>query len=253
MEDAELAALAHGRLDFNSPLSEWRAAELVEGLDVPGSARVLDLGCGWGELLLRLLATRPGATGIGVDTSARAVDRGIAAARARGLADRVAFEISDAAATTHRPADVVLCVGSSHAWGGTPEALGALRALIRPGGTVLFGEAFWEREPTEVELAGLGARREEYGSLADLVELAMGFGFRPLEVAVANQDEWDSFESRWCAGLERWLLDHPDSADADQVGEVVDRHRSGWLRGYRGVLGFAYLTLAVSRAGLITG
>jgi hypothetical protein len=64
-----------------------------------------------------------------------------------------------------------------------------------------------------------------------------------LSVSVANSDEWDSFETRFCAGRERWLLEHPDAPDAAEVRAAVDNHRNGWLHGYRGVLGFAYLTL----------
>jgi hypothetical protein len=67
-----------------------------------------------------------------------------------------------------------------------------------------------------------------------------------LSVSTANTDEWDSFESRYCAGGERWLREHPGDAGAEPMRAEIDTHRNGWLRGYRGVLGFAYLTLAVA-------
>ena len=47
-------------LDFNSPLSAARAAGLVDRLGRSGPATVLDLGCGWGELMLQVLAAVPG-------------------------------------------------------------------------------------------------------------------------------------------------------------------------------------------------
>ncbi|MEU4401729.1 SAM-dependent methyltransferase, partial [Micromonospora orduensis] len=70
-----LAASRYARMRWNTPLSEEHAALLLRRLDVRPGARVLDLGCGWGELLLRAvaaggvsgpLATRGGGGGGGV-------------------------------------------------------------------------------------------------------------------------------------------------------------------------------------------
>jgi hypothetical protein len=140
---------------------------------------------------------------------------------------------------------VLIIVGASHAWGGTRQTLQAARQRLRPGGRLLFGEGIWQRPPTPQALAGLDAEPDQFGSLPDLVELAIDCGYRPLSVSVANTDEWDAFESGWCAGRERWLLRHPDDPAAAEVRSVVEAHRNGWLRGYREVFGFAYLTLGL--------
>jgi hypothetical protein len=116
---------------------------------------------------------------------------------------------------------------------------------LRPGGQLLLGDGIWEQPPTDPALAALDAGSADFLSLADLVDAALDRGFRLLSLSVANADEWDRFESRWCAGRERWLLDHPDAPDAAAVRSVVDEHRNGWLHGYRGILGFAYLTLVL--------
>jgi SAM-dependent methyltransferase len=246
MQQAEVIALAHAGLAMNAPLSDLRAGQLLAGLAPPAGGRALDLGCGWAELLLRLAAAHPSMTGIGIDHSQVSVQRGQRAAAERGLADRVHLQVADVRGYCGPPADTVLCIGASHAWGGTVPALTAIRPRLRPGGVLLFGDAYWERSPTPAELAALGAGPGDHGPLADLVDAAMTAGFRPLEIAAASREEWDSFESRWCAGLERWLLDHPGAPDADQVRATADEHRNNWLRGYRGVLGFAYLTLATT-------
>ncbi|KGN28846.1 hypothetical protein N798_17340 [Knoellia flava TL1] len=62
------------------------------------------------------------------------------AARAAGLglAERVTFENRPAAEVTE-PADVVVCIGSSHAFGeSVADALPALRRLVRPGGCLVL-------------------------------------------------------------------------------------------------------------------
>ena len=58
------------RLTFHGPLSEARAARIVARLTGIGPRTVLDIGCGWGELMLRILAAAPGATGLGLGRGA---------------------------------------------------------------------------------------------------------------------------------------------------------------------------------------
>jgi cyclopropane fatty-acyl-phospholipid synthase-like methyltransferase len=58
------------RLTFHGPLSEARAARLVGRLSRSHPGTVLDVGCGWGELMLRILAVLPDAIGLGFDTDA---------------------------------------------------------------------------------------------------------------------------------------------------------------------------------------
>ncbi|MEV0700784.1 class I SAM-dependent methyltransferase [Saccharopolyspora sp. NPDC050389] len=227
--------LAHADLDFNAPMSDARAEELIAALAPLNSAEVVDLGCGWAELLLRLLEAEPSATGIGIDTTGEELSRGRHNAEIRGVAERARFVQSDAG-SWDGTADVVISVGSSHAWGGTRQALEAIRPRLRHGGRLLFGEAFRETTPMPDDL-GVDL------SLADLVELTEECGFRMLRLATASTDEWDSFESRWCGALEKWLLNNPTAAGREEVRALADEHRTGWLRGYRGALGFAYLVL----------
>ena len=59
------------RLTFHGPLSEARAARIVARLTGIGPRTVLDIGCGWGELMLRILAAIPDAAGLGLDTDER--------------------------------------------------------------------------------------------------------------------------------------------------------------------------------------
>ncbi|NUT53891.1 MAG: methyltransferase domain-containing protein [Saccharothrix sp.] len=232
----------HALLDFNAPLSDAKAYDLIGSLRLEPGQRVVDYGCGWAELLLRAVEHQPGASGLGVDGDDYAIRRGRANVEARGLASRVTLDLADVTAYATDPADVAISIGASHAWGGTKGTLEAMHARVRPGGAVLLGDGFWERPPGARSLEVFG--EEGFGTLADLVDLALTCGYRLLNLTTATLDEWDSFESRWCASRERWLLEHPDHPEADEVRAIVDDHRDAWLKGYRGELGFAYLTLA---------
>jgi len=239
------------RLTFHGPLSEARAARIVARLTGIGPRTVLDIGCGWGELMLRILAAAPGATGLGLDTDEGDLARGRDSARARGLDGRVTFVRGSGVGTSRGPADLVLCLGASHALteveppGHTAAALAELRRLVNPGGRVLLGEGFWQRTPTEAELAGMwpGTTAGEFGDLAALADLAVGAGFRPTWIETATLEEWEEFESGYQCDEEEWLAAHPGHPGAAELRERVDQHRSFWLRGYYGLLGQAYLTL----------
>jgi len=234
----------YGYLTFNSPLSDQRADALARRLTACAPATVLDIGCGWGELLLRILAAAPGARGRGIDTDRRVLDRGRDAAAARGLGERVDLTAAPGA-EAGEPADLVLCVGSTHALADElGPALAALRRLVTPGGRLLLGEGFWaERGP--VDRTRVWEDILAMPDLGGLVDAAVAAGFRPLHVETANTDEWDAFESGYLADSEEWLLTHGDHPRAEEVRVEADEHRRRWLQGYRHGLGFGYLTLGV--------
>ncbi|WLQ35788.1 class I SAM-dependent methyltransferase [Streptomyces castrisilvae] len=243
---ALMSAAHNERLTWNTPLCDEHAARLVAACAPAPGARLVDLGSGWGELLMRLVESAPGSTGDGVETDAEAVARGRALAEERGLGRCVRFHEVAAAEWPEKGYDLAVSIGASHAWpGGTSEALAALRAAVRPGGRVLFGDGFWEREPDERALAGLGAGPGDFVSLLTLIRQAEAAGLRPLQVTVADQREWDLFESEANIGRgERWALAHPDHPLHDGVVAAVDERRTGYYGGYRGTLGLAYLVLS---------
>lgn len=239
---------------FHGPVGEPRAARWVDRLApvlaaAPDGGRVLDIGCGWGELMLRLLEAAPHARGTGLDLNTADLARGRADAAARGLAPRADFVEADASTAPYAPADVVLCLGASQALSeDLPQALAALRARVRPGGRVLLGEGFWEREPSAAELAASwpGAAATDHTDLATLADTAVAAGFRPVWIETADRAEWDDFESAYQSAAEVWLATHPTHPAAPATRTRLDTHRSAWLRGYRTTLGIAYLTLTPS-------
>jgi len=231
--------VVYGRMRWNAPLSEDHAELLLERLAVAVGDEVLDLGCGWGELLLRTVVDKPDAKAVAVDSDAWALQRGRNAAVLRGLSERVTFVTGDIS-TWVAPADRVLCVGACHAWGGSAEALKALCRVVRPGGRILVGDEYWERSPSDRAAAFCGAG---VLPLSGLVEAAVTAGWRVIHLSTADLREWDDFESTWRAGRLEWLLDNPDDERAVLVGQKLEEQLREYVDCYRGVLGFAYLVL----------
>jgi SAM-dependent methyltransferase len=233
----------HEDLLFNAPMSAQRADHLAAFMARDGG-HVLDVGCGWAELLLRTLERSPATRGTGVDVDGEALEQARERATARGLSERVTLVEGDGAEVAQGPVDGVLSVGARHVWGpDDATALRRLRAVVRRGGRVVYGDGIWSSPPTAAAMEHLGGSPDEFGTLADVVDAALDAGFRVLAVGEASQQEWDAFESGYSAGYERWLLDNPEDPDADDIRARAAQHRRAYLRGYRGILGHSFLEL----------
>jgi cyclopropane fatty-acyl-phospholipid synthase-like methyltransferase len=127
---------------FLSPPAQERARRLVHFLATDLTGTVLDLGCGWAEVLLQVLTGAPTAHGVGVDVDAVSLAHGRELAEQRGLGDRVTLLEEDPRTAAPRHADAVICLGASQIWGPPLEdelpldyvsALVALRATVQRG------------------------------------------------------------------------------------------------------------------------
>ncbi|GGZ61091.1 SAM-dependent methyltransferase [Streptomyces inusitatus] len=243
MDRQTISSIAHGDHPVAAPLHETSVARLLDRALPRGDERVLDLGCREGAWLRRAVRGRPGVRAEGVDIDASAVGSGRAAFAADGLAGQVELHVRDASefAPDHR-FDLVLCVGATHAFGGLLPTLAAARGHLAPGGSVLIGEGFWEREPGR-ETLDAGFTAQEYDSLAVTVDRIGDAGWTPVYGHVSTVDEWDDYEWSWTGTLARWGLDRPAGPERAAALRAAREHRDAWLHGYRRTLGFVTLLL----------
>ena len=236
-----------------APLSEERAAKLIDFVSANLAGTVTDVGCGWAELLIRILQITRDAKGIGIDLQDSSIAHAQALARERGIHDRISLIAGDARDHLPESSDAVICIGASQIWGPPVEAkmqldyrsaLGAIRAMLKPGSPAIYGEAIWTATPTPETTAPLAGRPDEYVFLPDLLDIARDSGFAVMQVHQATLDEWDAFESGYTARYARWLASNPtDHPDARSVREKLEIQRNAYFRGYRGTLGMAYLAM----------
>ena len=232
--------LAHADHPVAAPLGDAAVRRLLESGIPRGAGRALDLGCGGGEWLLRALAMHPRLHAEGVDLSGHALARAQEAAVNLGVQERLVLHRQDAADfTAPQPFDLVLSVGAAHAFGGLLPTLAAARGHLAPGGRVLIGDGFWEREPSPEAVEMLG----DLADLSTTVSQVAADGWAPVHGHISTRQELDDYEWAWTGSLASWALDHPADPGSSPALAAASTHRSEWLRVYRDNLGFVCLVL----------
>lgn len=156
-------------------------AEVLAAATIAPEERVLDIGCGTGDLTIRAARVATGGSAIGVDLSKVMIAQARATATAAGLGN-ITFEVGDV--QTHPFADGDLDVAVSHFgvmfFDDPTAAFANVARALRPGGRLVFAcPAAMERcDWYFVPLSALHGRRPSADevpsamfSLSDLAEL----------------------------------------------------------------------------------
>lgn len=107
----------------------------------------------------------------------------------------------------------------------------------------MIGEGFWRRAPEAEYLAVLGASRDELHDLDGTLAVLRDAGFDVVRTLVSSQADFDRYEDRYAANLERFVGAHPDDPHAAGFAERIRAWRAAYLRWGRDTLGFALFVL----------
>ena len=236
MDRDTISALTHAGLPFANPLDPAAIDAAIAALDLPPGARVLDVGCGYGELLVRIKNAHPDVFTIGIEPAHEWAE----AARALGV-DEVREAMLEESAPGAEELDLVCCLASSHAIGPWDRALAAMAGWTRPGGLALIGEGFWARTPTPAYLEVLGGASEDELPFHDgLLAGAADAGWTVVAEHVAAPEEWARYEESLIANGDKALAfdEDPDLLRWVEAARTRWNHPDG-----RDTLGFTLLTL----------
>jgi SAM-dependent methyltransferase len=224
MERADYTRIAHTGMSIMNPVPAEKLDEVIALLDLAPRGRVVDLGCGKGDLLRRI-AARYEVDAVGIDRDAQLL------AEAPPGINVIVADIE----TWNRGRsafDLVASVGS-------PAKLSSLAGLVRPGGLVLYGDGYWRREPSAEYLEAFGGPREQLADYAGTIGRGEELGLTPVYAVTASVDDFDRYEWSWSVNGERYAAEHPDEPGVDEFLEWIRGGRRRYVElGGRDTLGF---------------
>jgi cyclopropane-fatty-acyl-phospholipid synthase len=190
----------------------------------PGE-RLLDIGCGWGSLLLHA-ASRHGVRGVGVTLSEPQAQLARQRVREQGLSDRLEIRVSDYREIADGPFDKIVSVGMYEHVGRAELGRYArtVASLLRPGGLFLnHGIARLASEPPSGETF-INRYIFPDGELHPVAEIQAAMQAAGIEVR-----DVESLREHYPLTLRRWLanLEAHQSQALRLVG--YERERAWWL------------------------
>lgn len=248
MDTRKFYDITHREHIICNPISEDKVARLVELLELPNNAQVVDIACGKGDFLIRLAKSHD-IRGFGIDISQYYINEARTKLKAQSVGTGITFtQMSGADFKPERPhsLDLASCIGASWIYGGHANTLAALRSMVRPGGLVIVGEPYWRQEPPEDYLRALGCKHEDFGSLYSNTEAGEDLGMELIHTVVSSKDDWDRYEGlQWFATSE-YARTNPNDPDLTEIVERVKRSKETYLRWGRDALGWAIFVFRVS-------
>jgi SAM-dependent methyltransferase len=218
---------------WNAPISEATMAQCLESLDLAPGQRVLDVGCGSGDVLIRL-AEQFSIEGTGIDSSDDAIAEANSRKNDRRLKGSIHFESADARNYFVAPEswDVVLCLGATHALGlgqdAYRNALVEMMPWLVPGGLLLIGEGYMKQPAAPEYRKLLGDSMPDEMTHAANLATGQDLGLKPLADWTSSGQEWDGFE--W-AYQRIVVLDAVNNPDDPAVMARLSR-RNEWMDAY---------------------
>lgn len=202
---------------------ERKLERICQKLRLRPGDRLLDIGCGWGSLLLHA-ARRHGARGLGVTLSAEQAQLARERIARAGLAERVEIRVADYREVHDGPFDKVASVGMvEHVGDAQLDAYArTIARLVRPGGLVLnhgIAQLFSRPAGRKSLIQRYVFPDGELPPLARVVGALQGAGLEPRDV--------ESLREHYALTLRRWL----ENLTADReavVAEVGSERERVW-------------------------
>jgi len=219
--------IAYQPLAVCNALSMARLEATVRRAGLKAEARVLDIGCAYGEVSIHLART--------FDARLTAVELDpvmAAGAEARiqtaGLSERIEVRRETSTMTLAAlPAfDLILAIGSTEpadkGLRDPADVFAALTEHLTPGGALLWGDLFWKQEPP-APLRQLVETGGYYVTHDALQAAAREAGLTVVSAEISDEAEWAVYRTAMETAITDWLDTHPDHADAPSVAATAHR------------------------------
>jgi len=233
--------IIHQRHSVMNPLDETKLERLYDLLEMKPNARVIDIGCGKGEMLIRL-AEKYNIKGLGIDKSPYCVRE--AEKRKGQRVPRANLRFLEMDGAQCRPksgesSDLAMCVGATWIYSGYRNTVKALGRMTKSSGFVMVGEPFWRTSPPQEYLQSEGLSADSFDTHHGNATTGESEGLRLVFTIVSSKEDWDRSEGlHWSAAAE-YALAHPEDTDLEELLARDSKERESYLRWGRDTLGWA--------------
>ena len=224
-----------------NPLNETRLEELFGLVPIHSRARVTDIGCGKGEMLIRL-AEKNEIKGVGIDKSPYCIQEAEEKKRERVPQAELQFLEMDGAEYHPKPEeseDLTMCIGASWIYGGYKKTLKAISRMTRKSGHVMVGEPFWRKTPTRAYLRREKMSQNLFSTHHGNVMIGEKLGLELIYSLVSTEPDWDKYEGLHWYSAREYADSHPDDPDVKDILARNSKARESYLKYQRDILGWA--------------
>jgi trans-aconitate 2-methyltransferase len=224
-----------------SALQKWLADESLAAVELAGTERVLDVGCGDGKITAEIAERLPTGSVVGIDPSEQMI--GFAREHFVAAHPNLTFEVGDATRLAYRDAfELVVSFNALHWVTDQTAALRCIRDALRPGSRALLqlvsqGERTsledvleetalaprWQSRFADYRRPYLHLPPDEYRRLAE----GVGLDVERVDVVL---EKWDfgsreGFAEFGNVTFVEWTRRIPEADKAAFIGDVLDRYR----------------------------
>jgi len=233
--------ITHKKHVICNPMDKSKIQKLLELLNLSQGATVLDIGCGKGEVLIRM-AEMFNISGIGVDISPYFLKECLRKKEERVPHSDIKFMEMDGANYKNEEGelfDLTMCIGASFAYGGFLNTIDTLQKMTKPGGLIIAGEPYWLKEPDWEYLKKSGIKKEDYNTHHGNIDTAHKQGLNCIYTMVSNQDDWDHYETLQWWSADDYITANPGDQDNAELKQKVNKAKLEYLLYGRDTIGWA--------------
>jgi SAM-dependent methyltransferase len=233
--------IVHQRHDVMNPVDETKLDLLYDLLELKPNNKVIDIGCGKGEMLIGL-AEKYKIKGVGIDKSPYCIQEAHKRKGQRTPQADLRFLEMDGAQylpESEESFDLSMCIGATWIYGGYENTVKALRGMTRSSGFVMVGEPFWHASPPREYLQFEGLSADSFHTHHGNVTTGESEGMRLIFTLVSSHEDWDRSEGfHWLSAAE-YALVHPKDPDLEELLARDAKERESYLKWGRDTLGWA--------------
>jgi cyclopropane fatty-acyl-phospholipid synthase-like methyltransferase len=220
MRQEDYWAIAERDLDIQSPITDRKMRQLDDYCAMRDGLSVLDIGCGKGWML-RTWAETYDIRGTGIDFNPHFIRAAEEAAARKRLTTKLNFVNIDLKefAPEAGSFDVIVCLGTSYAFGGIVQALDWMSEACKPGGSIAIGEPTLKHRPS----FPLGVQLPH--ETIEAIALIERHGFEVSATISASDADFERYVSHHRQATLAWGREHPEHPDH---AEVLKKSRETW-------------------------